>query len=92
MVHWRRSGSPPRVRERRPGEQGERGVVVDVSVADDAAVAVRCVLVQAHVGQDGQAGNVALEGPHRLLQRAGVTREKILEVISSRLSTISTDD
>ena len=58
----------PRVRDRGPRQQRQRGVVVDATVADHAAVAVRGVLVQADVGHDEESRRCALERADRLLE------------------------
>ena len=66
-------GAGPGVRQRDPREQRERRVVVDVAVADDAAVAVRGVLVEADVGHDERAPGPPSSGPaHGLLHGAAV--------------------
>jgi len=49
------SSAGPRVRQRLGREQLECGVVVDVALADDAAVTVIGVLAETHVGDEDEA-------------------------------------
>ena len=51
----------------RSGQQFQRGVVVHLTVVDDAAVAVVGVLAHAHVGDNHHAGYFFLDGPDRFL-------------------------
>src|SRR5439155_8993940 len=53
------------VTDRRPGDQLQRLVVRDLAVADDAAMSVRGVLAQTHVGEENEA--TAAEGTERTL-------------------------
>ena len=61
-----------RVRQRLAHEQGERGVVVHVAVAQNAAVPMISVLAQADVGDDDELRQLAFECAHRLRHRAVV--------------------
>ena len=58
------------VGDRRLREQLDRDVVVDLAVADEAAVAVRRVLAQADVGDHGQVRVRLLQRPDRHLHDA----------------------
>ena len=61
-----------RVRDGGSREKRQRGVVVHLAVADDAAVAMRRVLVEANVRHDGELRDLPLQAADRFLQRAGV--------------------
>ena len=62
-------GAGRRVRQRRAREELDGGVVDDFAVDEQAAVAVRGVLAQAHVGDDEQVRHFLLERAHRGLHR-----------------------
>ncbi len=63
-------GAGLRLRERGAGDQLERGVVVDVAVAEHAAVAVGGVLAEAGVGDHDEVGVRLLQRPDRHLHDA----------------------
>ncbi len=65
-----RVGAGLGVGDRGFGQQLDRDVVVDLALADEAAVAVRGVLAEADVGDHGQVGVGLLERPHRHLHDA----------------------
>ena len=65
-----RVGAGLGVGDRGFGQQLDRDVVVDLAVADEAAVAVRGVLAEADVGDHGQVGVGLLQRPHRHLHDA----------------------
>src|SRR5438034_22389 len=72
--HSRRAdvGARLDVAHRRPDEQLERLVVVDLAVADDAAMAVRRVLAQADVGEEHELREARAEVAERALDDAVV--------------------
>ena len=65
-------GARLRVRDGHPGEQRQGRVVLHLAVLDDAAVAVRGVLAQAHVGDDQQLLAGGADRADRLLHDAVV--------------------
>ncbi len=65
-----RVGAGLGVGDRRFRQQLDRQVVVDLAVADEAAVAVRGVLAEADVGDHGQVGVGLLQRPDRHLHDA----------------------
>ncbi len=62
-----RVGAGLGVGDRDLGQQLDRDVVVDLAVADEAAVAVRGVLAETNVGDHGQVRVGLLQRPHRHL-------------------------
>jgi hypothetical protein len=62
-----RVGARVGMRDRRFGQQLDRQVVVDLAVADEAAVTVRGVLAEADVADHGQLGMGLLQRPQRHL-------------------------
>ena len=60
-------------------DQVQRGVIIQVAVADDPAVPVQRVLTGAHVGNNEDLGNGILQSSH------GVLDDSVLSVGARRL-------
>src|SRR5207244_6489082 len=62
-------GAGGRVGHGRPHQLLDGGIVGDVVTFQNAAVAVRGVFAQAHIGDDDGVGSIALDGANRRLNR-----------------------
>ena len=60
------------MRQRFFDEQLQRAVIIDVTVFDNAAVAMVGVFAQTDVGHNQKAGNLFFDSADRLLHDAGV--------------------